>query len=114
LGDDAENSEQEEDEGFNLNIGDDSDGEQEVQPQMLEQDLTSCGNLKWQQQQVRITGQRALRARQCNYMDQVMTLTQAVKEARFRSYLSQVLPGPLHPSSLPRPLHNFGTKQKNT
>jgi hypothetical protein len=57
LGDDADNLEQEEDEGFNLNIGDDSDGEQEVQPRMLEQDLTACGNLKWQQQQVRITGQ---------------------------------------------------------
>jgi predicted transport protein len=112
LGDDAENLEQEEDEGFNLSIGDDSDGEQEVQPRMLEQDLTACGNLKWQQQQVRITGQRALWARQRNYMDQVMTLTKAVEEARFRSYLSQVLPGPLHPSSLPRPLQNDEKGQK--
>jgi hypothetical protein len=90
---------QEDDEGFNLNIGDDSDEEQEVQPRMLEQDLTPCGNLKWQQQLVRITGQRALWARQRNYMDQVTTLTKAVEKARFRSYLSQVLPGPLHLSS---------------
>jgi hypothetical protein len=70
LGDVAENLEQEEDEGLNLNIGDDSDREQEVQPRMLEQDLTACGNQKWQQQQVRITGHRALWAHQCNYMDQ--------------------------------------------
>jgi hypothetical protein len=112
LGDDAENLEQEEDEGFNLKIGDDSDGEQELQPPILEQDLTACGNLKWQQRQVRITGQQALWAHQCNYMDQVMALTKAVKEARFRSYLSQVLPGPLHPSSLPRPLHNDKKGQK--
>jgi hypothetical protein len=46
-------------------------------------------------------------------MDQVMTLTKAVEKARFRSYLSQVLPGPLHPSSLPRPLQNDKKRPKD-
>lgn len=84
-GDDAENVEQEGDEGFNLCLGNDSDEEQ-VQSRLLRPDVNACGNQKWQQQQVRITGQQALWARQRNYMDQMMTLTRAVEEARFRSY----------------------------